>query len=164
MAEVFIEGIEKVISKLDRMDFSSNEQKNIIRRVARKGGNILKDEVKRLIPVSSNYPFGAHIKKSVKVTTSKSRFAPGVNVFTKGSDVPFDGRWWKIGGYQNLYFFGNYKTPNRPTRRGRKNRGNVRGATGYNPYTLAGSNKGKRALIVMATAMKKEAVKEWRKR
>ena len=166
MADVFLEGMQKVFKKLDNIGFHKTRQKNIIRRVARKGGNVLKDEVKRLIPSSSKYPYINHIRKSVKVNTSKSRMRPGVNVYTKGADVPVSAgagkEWWSLKGYQSLVFFGNYKTSNRPDKRGRKH-GNVKGITGYNPYKLAKLNKGKRALIVMANNLKPEIMKEFKK-
>ncbi len=171
MAEQFIEGIDKIIRKLDKMDFQSSNQKNIIRRVMRKGGNIIKDEVKRLIPSRNDFPYIFHIKRSVKVVTSKSRARPGVNVYTKGADVPVApgaGRdWWTLGAYQILVFFGNYKNKNRTGRLNRgsgQSRGDVQGITGYNPYKQAFNNKGRRALIVIAKNMKPEIEKEWRKR
>lgn len=166
MADKFVEGIEKTTRKLKKMGFSSSRQKNIIRRVARKGGNVLKDEVKRLIPTSSKYPYVHHIRRSIKVLTSKSRMRPGINVYTKGVDVPVapgKGReWWTLGAYQHLVFFGNYKTPGRRDSRGRKH-GNVRGITGYNPYTLARLNKGNKALITMAKNLRPEILKEFKK-
>lgn len=162
----FVEGIAKLNKKLERMDFSSNRQKNIIRRVARKGGNVLKDEVKSLIPNRGTFPYINHIKRSVKVRTSRSRMRPGVNVYTKGVDVPVSagkGReWWTLGAYQHLVFFGNYKTKGRVDKRGRKH-GNVRGITGYNPYALAKLNKGNKALLVMARNLKPEIMKEFKK-
>jgi len=167
MADKFIVGIEKLNRKLGKMTFQSSNQRNIIRRVARKGGNVLKDEVKVLIPSRNTFEHIPFIRRNVKVTTSKSKFRPGVNVYTKGGEVPVgqgkSRRFWKLQSYQNLVFFGNFKTPNR--RRGGKgpNRGNVRGITGFNPYTQAVLNKGSRALIVMSKNLSKEIQKEYDK-
>ena len=166
MADSFVNGIGKLNKKLDKIGFSSNRQKNIIKRTARKGGNIIKDEVKRLIPNDNRFPYIWHLRKSVKVLTSKSKKNPGVNIYTKGSDVPVSAgagrKWWTLGSYQHLVFFGNYKTRGRRDKKGR-NHGNVTGITGYNPYKLAYLNKGRRALIVMAKNLKPEIVKEFNK-
>ena len=172
----FVEGIAKLNKKLAKMDFHSSRQTNIIRRVARKGGNVLKDEVKRLIPSSGAYPEIPHIKKSVKVVTSKARRNPGVNVFAKGAAAlvsPGAGRdSWTLGAYQYLVYFGNYKNYNRTGRLGKvsgkrrgsgQSRGNVRGATNYNPYERAKRSVGKRALIVMAKNLRPEVIKEFKK-
>lgn len=166
MAKLFVQGIEKMSRVLDQMSFESNNQKNIIRRVARKGGNVLKDETKRLIPSSDKFEHTIYLRRSVKVQTSKSRFRPGVNVIIKGGDVPVgqgrSRRFWKLRSYANLVFFGNYKTPNRPDGRGKKH-GNVRGITGYNPFSLARLNKGNRAMIVMKKNLLPEIQKEFTK-
>lgn len=166
MADKFIQGTEKLIKKLEKMSFESKNQKLIIQRVARKGGNVLKDEVKKQIPSRNTFEHVDFIRRNVKVTTSKSKIRPGVNVFTKGGDVPVgqgkSRRWWKLQSYQNLVFFGNYKTPGR-RRKGSPNRGNVKGITGYNPYRLAFLNKGNKALLVMSNNMIKEIQKEYNK-
>jgi hypothetical protein len=167
MADTFIEGIEKVNRTLEKMSFESNNQRNIIRRVSRKGGNILKDEVKRLIPNKETFEHVSEIRKQVKVITSKSKVRPGVNVYIdKKHEVPVgqgeSRRWWKLKDYQSLVFFGNFKTPDR-RKKGSPNKGNVKGITGYNPYKLATLNKGKKALIVMSNNLIKEIQKEYNK-
>lgn len=167
MAEQFIDGIGDLIRKIDKLDFSSREQKNLIRRLMRDGGNIIKDEVKSQIPSSDKFEHVDFIRKNVKVVTSKSRKNAGVNVYTKGKDVPVgqgkSRRMWKLQSYQKLVFFGNIKTPGRRDNRGRKH-GNVRGITGYNPYTQALISKGNRALSVISKGMDKEFQKQWAKR
>lgn len=164
MAKNFIEGIQKMNKVLDQMSFESNNQKNIIRRVARKGGNVLKDEVKRLIPNRGNFEHEIYLRRSIKVQTSKSRYRPGVNVIVKGGDVPVgqgkSRRFWKLRSYANLVFYGNFKTQNRYDKKGRKH-GNVRGITGYNPFSLAKANRGNRALIVMKKNLLPEIKKEF---
>ena len=163
MAETFIKGIESLNRRLEKIGFESSNHKNVIRRAARKGGNILKDEVKRQIPSRNTFEHVDFIRKNVKVSTSKSRLRPGVNVYTKGGDVPVgqgkSRRFWKLQSYQNLVFFGNFKTPGRK-RNGSPNRGNVKGITGFNPYKLAILNKGNRALIVMSKSLSVELQKE----
>ena len=105
MAISFIQGVDKLNRRIEKIGFESRNQKNIIRRVARKGGNVLKDEVKRLIPQREDFEHVSYIRRSVKVLTSKSRIRPGVNVYTKGSDVPVgqgkSRRFWKLSSYQN---------------------------------------------------------------
>lgn len=166
MAKTFVEGIERISKVLDQMDFESTNQKNIIRRIARKGGNVLKDETKRLIPLRENFEHEIYLRRSVKVQTSRSRKRPGVNVVIKGGDVPVgqgkSRRFWKLRSYANLVFYGNYKTRNRPDSKGKKH-GNVRGITGYNPFELAALNKGRRALIVMRKNLIPEIKKEYSK-
>lgn len=166
MAKSFVEGIKRLNRVLEQMSFESNNQKNIIRRVARKGGNVLKDETKRQIPARENFEHVAYIRRSVKVQTSKSRYRPGVNVIIKGGDVPVgqgkSRRFWKLRPYADLALYGNYKTRNRPDKRGKKH-GNVRGITGYNPFEIARLNKGNRALIVMSKSLIPEIQKEFKK-
>lgn len=173
MADVFVQGIRRMTKVLDQMHFQSTNQVNIIRRVARKGGNVLKDETKRLIPSSNKFEHVRYIRSSVKTVTSKSRFRPGVNVIIKGDDVPVgqgkSRRFWKARSYAELIFRGNYKTKNRPHKTGRRKgvgQGNVTGITNsnsFNPFYQASINKGRRATIVMGKSLLPEIKKEFLK-
>lgn len=169
MADAFIDtkGVERL---LEGMDFSSNSQKRIIKGAARKGGNILKDEVKNKIPTSNDFPEIAKIRKGVKTVTSKSKSRPGVNILIKGRDVPVSpgvGRdWWDLPAYAALAFFGNYKTPNRRHKTGKRKgvvggQGDVRGIAPGNPFRMAQRSKGKQAIKAMSKAMLREIQKEW---
>lgn len=148
---------------LDRVDFQSTGQRNIIQRVTRKGGNVIKDEVKRLIPNDQSFPNVAIIRKAVKTVTSKSRLRPGVNVFIKSPDVPVGNRFWKASSFAMLLFYGNYRSPKRRKRGRGPSRGDVRGITGFNPFSIAIQNKGKKAAAIIDKNMLKEMQKEWRK-
>jgi hypothetical protein len=160
----------KIEKFLNKMDFSSNSQKNIIRRVARRGGKVLKPAVKSAIPNSDKYEHVNFIRKNVKTQTSKSRFRPGVNVVLKGSDVPVGQgshrRFWKLTSYAHLVFYGNYNTNKRPHHGGRRagiGQGNVKGIAPYNPFNRAARLAGNRALKAMSKALVPEIQKEIRK-
>lgn len=161
MPENFV-NINRVIQKLNRLDLSGPQEKKVLVKAARHGGNVIKDEVRRQVPTKGNWKYIFHIRKSIKVRTSRSRKNPGVNVYAKGAKVPFGDEFWNIQGYEAIYYGGNYRTRPRRTRRGKK-RGNISDhkILNHNPYGRAVKNKGRTALTVMAGAIKKEVVKTW---
>jgi hypothetical protein len=162
-SNVDISGVLKV---LDDMDFTSRQQTNIIKRVTRKGGNILKSAVKTEINDNGDFEHIDKIKRGVKVVTSKSKSNPGVNVIVKGSDVPVGQgrtrRFWNLSAYSVLVFFGNKKTKNRPTK-GNGNRGDVDGTNEDNPFLQASNSRGGLAMKEVVKNLIPEIQKEIKK-
>ena len=158
--------ISGVLKGLDDMDFTSRQQTNIIKRVTRKGGNILKGAVKSEINDNGDFQHIDKIKRGVKVVTSKSRSNPGVNVVVKGSDVPVGQgrtrRFWELADYAYLVFFGNYKTKNRPTR-GSGKRGDVDGTNENNPFLQSSNRVGRTAMKEVVKNLIPEIQKEIKK-
>lgn len=166
-----MDGVSQVMRKLDGMGFHSSRQLNIVRRSAKKGAQVLADEVKSQIIDKGKFPYIDHIKRSIKAVPSKSRKRPGANVFAKGRDVfvsPGKGRkFWKLSSYQRLVYFGNFKTPNRPHKFGSRRgvgQGDVKKyALGYNPYVRAYAKKRWVALEVMKKSLSPEIEKEFKR-
>lgn len=155
----------KVMATLTKMERSltSQEHKRAFNRAARKGGNILKSEVRNSINNTGTFEHIGMIKRSVKVVNTKSRRQAGVNVFIKGPDVPVGTgkhrRFWKLSSYSKLVFKGNYKSPGRKTKSG-SNRGNVKGTNPNNIFDNVKKSHGGKALEVVKSAMVMEVRKE----
>ena len=178
MAKEFLE-IKGAIRLIEAMGFEKNAQKNVIRRVTRKGGNIFKAEVRNQINVNNTpasnsktkggrsgkkYEHIDRIKKSVKTLTSKSRLRPGVNIYIKGPDVPVgqgkSRRFWKMSSYSNLVLFGNHNTSPRKKKSTKKSTGNVRGIAEFNPFKKAYNLKKEQASRAVVNALMPEIKKE----
>lgn len=155
----------QTLANLER-NVNSSQHKRAVVRAARIAANPLKAEVRNEIP-SGNSPF-EHLnlfKRAIKVVTAKSwRKYPGVNILVKGPDVPVgqgeSRRFWKMAGYAYLVLFGNYQTPNRPTRRGGQSRGNVEGIGKGNIFSEVYNRSGGRALNNFANNLVEEIKKE----
>lgn len=169
MADKFLVGMDKLLKRVDNINFHTEKKRQFLRKAARPAANVLKDETKRLIPSSTLYPHINHIRRSVKTRVSKSKTRAGVNVVLKGGEVPFGDRFWKLRGYAILTWLGDYKKKGnkRKHKTGKRKglgQGNVKGTTGYNPFELAKLNKGNKALIIFSKSIRSEITREFNKR
>ena len=141
----------KTLSLLSK-NLDSRGYKNATTRAARKGGNVLKNEIRSKIPDTGGFEHIGTIKRNVKVTNSKaSNRYPGVNVLIKGTDVQVgqgkSRRFWKLANYAYLVLFGNYRTLNR-IKGGSKSKGNVEGITNTNVFREVEKSHGSKALNI----------------
>lgn len=166
MTQIDDSAVFKTLRNLER-NLTSAEHRRAFLRAARKGGNILKDEVRNSINDTGTFEHIGRVKRGVKVFNSKNRKSPGVNIYIKGPDVPVgqgkNRRFWKLSSYSVLVMKGNYRNPGRKTKQG-KRRGDVKGTQqGVNPFLRAVRTQGNRAMnatnIHMVTEVKKEIAK-----
>lgn len=169
MADKFLIGMDKVLKRVDAIDFHTQKKRQFLRKAARPAANILKDEVKSLIKPSTKFPYISAVRRAVKAKVSASRQRSGMNVlFDKNVDVLVSAgknrEWWNVRGYAILTWFGNKDTrPRKHLTVARKSTGNVKGTTGYNPFELAKLNKGNKALIIFSKSIRTEIRREFNK-
>ena len=146
------------------------EHRRAVNRAARKGANLLKEHLRSMIP-EGNKPY-EHLnilKRSIKVFSSKAyKLYPGAHVTIKGPDVPVgrgsNRRFWELADYAYLVLFGNYMTPKRPTKRGGKEKGNVKGIEKGNIFRVVQDKYGTKAIGIFMIELGKEIEKEIAKR
>lgn len=140
--------VQQSLKNLEK-NLTGNQVRSAFLRASRKGGNLLKKEIREAIIDNGQYEHIHIIKRNVKVVNSKSRTNPGVNIYIKGPDVPVGQgkhrRFWKLTPYALLVFKGNYKSPGRPTKSGKK-RGNVKGTNPENLFEVVANTHGSNAI------------------
>ena len=132
-------------------NLNSREYKNATLRAARKGGNILKKELRSDIPDSTRYEHVGYLKRHLRVVNARTfKKYIGVNVMFKGNDIQVGQgktrRFWKLADYAYLVLFGNYRSPKRSKGKSNaKGRGNVKGIVNNNIFRSVESQNGNKA-------------------